>query len=61
MRFRIGWTNDQRRKKTRASWAVREKSALASLEAGILLVDDIGPSAPPNHATILVALLERPK
>jgi hypothetical protein len=33
--------------------------ALARLEAGILLVDDVGPALAADHAAVFVALLER--
>src|SRR5437762_4275471 len=35
------------------------RSALAGLEARVLLVDDVGPALPPDDTAVLVALLER--
>src|SRR5690349_8759426 len=35
------------------------RSALARLEAGVLLVDDIDAALPPNNAAVLVPALER--
>jgi len=41
------------------TWGYVVDLTLARLEAGVLLVDDIGPAAAPDDAAVLVALLER--